>query len=258
MVSVKEAEKEIYYDAYKNFAQQKDDVFLSPTRYQKISARENRSDQDIPCLTNLCAGKYKLVWRGIPMMKHSIDLILSEQLLWYVKPRTIFEIGCYTGASALWLSDTMKKYEVDTHVYTLDLDTSLVNPLTKNNKNITVIEDDVGNISNIFPEEKLKSLPHPWYISEDCHFHVMNTLEYFHQYMQEGDYFVIDDTSPDMPSYRPDTLVFDGEWAKLGKLEVLRDFLKKYEEYYRIDSYYTDMFGYNGTMNWNGYVKRIK
>jgi len=257
MATLKEQEKEVYDKTLNIFCKQTESSLLSPTRYQKVSEREFRSDHDVPCLANLLKGKYMLVWRGISMMKHSIDLILSEQLLWYLKPRTIFEIGCYTGASALWLSDTMKKYEVETHLYTVDLDITNVSPLTKNDKNITVIEDDVKNISKIFPEEKMKSLAHPWYISEDCHFYVMETLEYFHKFMKEGDYFVIDDTSPDSPSFTDDSFIFDGKWGR-AKLDIVHEFLKKHEDYYRIDSFYTDMFGYNGTINWDGFIKRIK
>jgi len=257
MDTEKEQEKEIYTNAWNKFKEQKDGSLFSLTRYQKVNEREYRSDHDNACLLNLHKGKYKIVSRGIPMMKHSLDIIIQEQLLWELKPQTIFEFGCYSGASALWLSDTMKRYEVETHLYTLDLDTSLVSPLAKNNKNITVIEDDVANVAKIFPEEMLKNLPHPWFISEDCHFHVMKTLEHFHKFMQQGDYIVVDDTNPNCPTFTDDGYVLEGKWGR-AKLDIVHEFLKKHEDYYRIDSYYVDMFGYNGTMNWDGFIKRIK
>ena len=55
-------------------------------------------------------GKYKTCWRGISMMKDCFDMIICQQLLWELKPKTIFETGAYTGACALWMADTIKIY----------------------------------------------------------------------------------------------------------------------------------------------------
>lgn len=46
-------------------------------------------------------GKYTTRWRGLSMMKDSLDMVIYQQLFWEVKPRTIFETGTYTGACAL-------------------------------------------------------------------------------------------------------------------------------------------------------------
>ena len=81
-------------------------------------------------------------------------------------------------------------------------------------------------------------------ISEDCHVDVTLVMEYFHNYMKKGDYFIIEDTSPDTPLVSGQGLleVEYQTWGK-AKLILLKEFLEKYEDYYRIDSFYTDFFG---------------
>ena len=46
------------------------------------------------------------------------------------------------------------------------------------------------------------------------------------------------------------------EWGP-GKLNWLRRFLTEHDQYYAVDSFFTDFFGYNGTANWNGYIRRM-
>lgn len=81
-------------------------------------------------------------------------------------------------------------------------------------------------------------------ISEDCHVDVLGVMEYFHQHMKEGDYFVIEDTSPDTPLVSGQGLL-DVEYQIWGqrKLTLLKEFLTKYEDFYKVDSFYTDFYG---------------
>ena len=85
-------------------------------------------------------------------------------------------------------------------------------------------------------------------------------LEHFHKFMKEGDYIVYDDTDPETPIMNGmgwDNYPPYEPWG-YGKLHTLKEFLTKYEDFYRVDSYLTDLFGYNATNNWNGYVRRMK
>ena len=78
-----------------------------PDRYQCIEQREDRSAMSFEALlTHFKTGRYKLVYRGIPLMKGPDDMAdVFYQLLWYLKPATIIEIGAYTGGFTLWMSD---------------------------------------------------------------------------------------------------------------------------------------------------------
>lgn len=70
-------------------------------------------------------------------------------------------------------------------------------------------------------------------------------MEYFHQHMQPGDYFIIEDTSPDTPLVSGQGLLEDVEYKPWGhrKHMLLKSFLEKYEEYYQVDCFFTDFFG---------------
>ena len=90
----------------------------------------------------------------------------------------------------------------------------------------------------------LQTCPHPWVISEDCHVDVLGAMEHFHKYMHVGDYFIIEDTSPDTPLITGQGLLGDQYqlWGT-GKLNLMKEFLYKYNEFYHVDSFYTDYYG---------------
>ena len=102
---------------------------------------------------------------------------------------------------------------------------------------------------------------------EDCHCNLINVLEYFHEQFKVGDYFIIEDTCP---------LLNGKVWVGEGvdyykaisssyeplhgdkKLNIVRDFFTKHEDQYSVDTYYTDLFGYNCTAHWNSFIRRMK
>ena len=47
----------------------------------------------------------------------------------------------------------------------------------------------------------MKDLPHPWLVIEDAYENIDGVLEHFFQYMQTGDYFIVEDTSPLLPTH---------------------------------------------------------
>ncbi|XP_012561758.1 rhamnosyl O-methyltransferase isoform X1 [Hydra vulgaris] len=234
-------------------------LLASPNRFMPINDREEKSVFDIELIKKVSKGKYATRWRGISMMKDTFDMTIYEQLLWEIKPKTIFETGTYTGACALWMADVMKMYDLPVQIYSIDISLDLVDPQINTCKNISIKKIDVKKINQVFSGEFLKTCPHPWIISEDCHVDVIGVMEHFHHYMCKGDYFVIEDTSPDTPLTSGQGLL-QQQYEQWGtrKLTLMKEFLKKYNEFYRVDTFYTDYFGYNGTFNWDGYIKRIK
>lgn len=69
-------------------------------------------------------------------------------------------------------------------------------------------------------------------------------MEYFHQHMKKGDYFIIEDCCPDTPQISGQGYLVD-EYERWGseKLTTLKKFLNKFEEFYNVDTFYTDFFG---------------
>ena len=251
-----------YATFHVNLNQKIKELLESPTRFQKISEREERSN--IPPVTSrkLSIGKILVKHYGVSSMKGPIDIVLYEQLLGLVQPQTVFELGSLFGGSALSIANTLKMQGCKGHVYSVDIDLSLLDPRVKDLKpdNLTFIEGDMYKIEEVFPPSTLESLAHPWVVIEDAHANSLGVLEQFHKFMKEGDYIVYDDTDPEAPTKygmgRDDYPPYEA-WG-YDKLHTLKEFMTKYEDFYYVDSYLTDLFGYNATNNWNGYVRRMK
>ena len=197
-------------------------------------------------------------------MKGPIDIVLYEQLFDLVQPQTVFELGSLYGGTALSIANTLKMQGSKGHVYSVDIDLSLQDPRVKDLKpdNLTFIEGDMYKIEEIFPPSTLESLAHPWVVIEDAHANSLGVLEHFHKFMKEGDYIIYDDTDPEAPIINGMGWDDYPPYVSIGydnfKVRTLKEFMTKYEDFYRVDSYFTDLFGYNATNNWNGYVRRMK
>jgi hypothetical protein len=193
-----------YATFYVNLNRKIKELLESPTRFQKISEREERSN--IPPVTSrkLDMGKILVKHCGISSMKGPIDIVLYEQLLGLVQPRTVFEFGTLFGGSALYIANTMRMQGSKGHVYSVDIDLSLLGPQVKDLKpdNLTFIEGDMYKIEEVFPRLTLESLAHPWVVIEDAHANSLGVLEHFHKFMKEGDYIVYDDSDPFTPLKR--------------------------------------------------------
>jgi hypothetical protein len=60
-------------------------------------------------------------YRGIPMIKHPVDIALYMRLIWETRPATIIEIGSDAGGTALWLSDLLRTYGPGGRVVSIDI-----------------------------------------------------------------------------------------------------------------------------------------
>ena len=105
----------------------------------------------------------------------------------------------------------------------------------------------------------LEPLPHPcnWLIVEDAHDNPAAIIEYLHQFMKVGDYLVMEDTSPYVPSCvsghnKPASRMYGPK-----KLNVLKNFLRSLVgQNFKVDSFFTDLYGYNCTGHWHGFLKK--
>ena len=69
----------------------------------------------------MVAGKYLGFYRGIDLLKGPEDLFI---LFWHVRPHTVIELGSFTGASALWMTDALKGSNIECIVFSVDIDLS--------------------------------------------------------------------------------------------------------------------------------------
>ena len=154
-------------------------------------------------------------WRNSRLGKCVYDFALYPMIIWENSPATILEIGSGEGASAIWMADICKLYNLFTHVYSMDID-----PPDIPYNGVTFLRGNSEEIHNIFDVE---TLPHPWLIIEDAHVNVNGVMEYFTKHMQRDDYMIIEDS----------------RGVKGSTLQVPSSLL--------VDTYYCDYFGRNAT-----------
>jgi cephalosporin hydroxylase len=110
-------------------------------------------------------------------------------LIWDVKPKTIIEIGSGSGASAIWMADLVKSYELETQIYSLDVEKPTVE-----HERVRFIHGDSNRIEQGFSSDMLAGLPHPWIVIEDAHVNVLQVVGHFSAHMTAGDYMILEDT----------------------------------------------------------------
>lgn len=170
-----------------------------------------------------CQGAPSLMrWRGQPLMKNVFDFAMYPALIGELRPRTIFEVGSGSGASAAWLADHMAFSGAQGLVHSVDrLKPQLEHP------RVTFYQGDCHSPETLFDPDLLASEPHPWLVIEDAHQNVAAVLERFHEFLEPGDYLVVEDSDIKRPA--------------------LRSFLGAHRGNYRVDTRYTDNFGRNAT-----------
>lgn len=229
-------------------------------RYVEISSRESRQDIDSESYKTFILGRYKMHWNGILMLKEPVSLSISQQLIYELKPKTIFEIGSFTGGSTLFLADYLSNMNIDCHIYSYDIDLNLLDEKVRNDKRITFKQGDFNKPEECFETELLKNAPHPWLVMEDAHVNLTQCLNRFASFMHVGDYFMVDDLNEWQCdhfmhpfNYKPEEY---RKWGPEKRKEVL-DCLKN-DGNFKVDTYYSDMFGYNNSCCWDGILKKCK
>lgn len=223
-----------------------------------LSFKERECKSDLTCVTfkSLSYGKYHNTWKNVPLMKDPLSLSMYQNLFQEIQFKTIFELGAYEGASALWMHDIMSILNNKCKIYSYDIDLSLV----QNEcfvENIEYVQMDVNNIENEISRSFLASCPKPWLIIEDCHVNVVNSMSYFATYANQGDYIIIEDTNPLGPS-SPEVIANDDMYKVFGtkKYDQASEFCSRFPQF-KVDTKYCDMYGYNSTWQWNSVLRYV-
>jgi cephalosporin hydroxylase len=170
-----------------------------------------------------CQGAPNLMrWRGLPLFKTAFDFAIYPQLLQELRPRTIFEIGSGSGASALWLADLTQTLAIDALVHSVD-----IRPATAEHPHVRFYRGDCRDPATLFPAEILAQAPRPWLAIEDAHQNVPGVLAWLHERLAAGDYLVVEDSDV--------------------KRDALAAFDAAHPGQYKVDTRYTDFFGRNAT-----------
>ena len=95
-------------------------------------------------------------WRGVSILKDPLTLTANQQLLWELKPRTVFDFGAYKGGSALWTADMLKMLGCKSRVISIDIDLSMLDPLARESPDVEFIEGDLFHVEKCFPADFLQ------------------------------------------------------------------------------------------------------
>lgn len=180
------------------------------------------------------------------MQKDPFTMEIYRSLVLEKKFSTIIEFGSLYGSSAAWLSDISPLSEV----ISLDINQDLIADEFKKQKNLRFEFFDA-----FCPQNTLKNIletsKKPLLIIEDCHQNVNKLLEICYEFLEDGDYVIIEDTNPLGPA-RP---IKDktSKYVPFGdiKLEYAEEFGRKKNIY--VDSFYCDRFGLNCSNQWNSF-----
>ena len=252
---------EDYRDFTRDFKAALKSEMDSPNRFQPISKRELRSDLPLQAQKAQYRGKYLTLYKGYQHLKSPEDILIYQQMFWHLKPRAIIELGTFTGAAALWMGDCVNLYGIDCHVYSVDVDQSLIPEQIWKMKpeNVTFLKGDCNSIQDTLSPKMLSELPRPLFLMEDSHVNVANNLSYFHNFLHVGDYILVDETSPEVPKDLGMGLYLKYDvLAGCAKHNEIKRFLSDHEDHYAIDSFFNDFFGYNFTTNWNSIIRKMK
>ncbi len=175
-------------------------------------------------------------WKGVPNIKDPFELAIVPLLLAELKPATVIELGSFLGGSAIWMADLLEAMGIDSRIYSFDIELSRI---TTRHPRVEFLPADCNQPSSLIGPW-IKDRPHPWLLIEDAHVNTLGVMTELHPHLVAGDYWIVEDTA-----FKP--------W----KYQALAQFMKQYGQHYRVDTRYTDLFGYNATFSFNGYLKRV-
>ncbi|MGF1494252.1 MAG: CmcI family methyltransferase [Microcoleaceae cyanobacterium] len=235
-------------------------VSQSDQRFVKIGDRKDECALSPSVWEALHANQWLSTWKGIVIQKGFCQLSIYPMLICELQPKTIIELGSCSGASAVWLTDQLKIFNIEGQVYSIDIDPSLLNETAKADRRVKFVQGDCNRIEEILTPEFMATLPHPWLVIEDAHVNTIGIMDHLHSNgLQSGDYIIVEDTNLYMWEYWSDKgWQVEHEVKEMPHLlSELRGWLQSHEEEYKVDSYFQDMYGYNVSKSWNSILRRM-
>jgi len=180
---------------------------------------------------------------GVPLLKNPFDLALYPMLLERTRPRTLIEIGSFSGGSALWFADLAPEMRV----ISVDL-----NPPQIEHPRVTFLRGDARELDKTLTIDMLQSIERPLMVAEDSN-HLASTtaavLDFFDEWLRVDEYVVVEDG---ILSAMRAADSYEG-----GPLRAIHEFLARTNGRYEIDRTLCDYFGPNMTWNVDGWLRRI-
>jgi cephalosporin hydroxylase len=207
--------------------------FLSERYADWSDRRAHGLDFDCSALNFVLSQGYKwwLKWRGVPLGKTCWDISIYQQLIQNLRPKTLIELGTGLGGSTLFFLDHCRMFGLGTRIITLDVNIDDISPEVFKERAIEFIGGDIKDLAELLPAQRLRDLPHPWLIVEDCHNHVPLIVSHLQPLMASGDYLVIEDIGVNSEG----SAQIEAALQNVPKGNLM------------VDTFYTDLFGRNLT-----------
>ena len=249
---VREADQSELADGQSNLEQDPFQVLQVSGRLAE--QRDPRSAIAGTLLGSVQRGTLAYHYRGLPCLKSPFDLALYSLLIDTLQPATLIELGSFHGGSGLWFADQFRVRNLRTTILSVDRSPPPRTALL-DSAGVAWLQGDVTDLGAVLPPERLASLPHPWLVVEDSAHTVEATLavlEFFHRWLQGGDYVVVEDgIVADLAAVDPATYRGYAD----GPRQAMQAFIQRYPGRYSIDTSLTDYYGHNVTWNTNGYLR---
>jgi cephamycin C biosynthesis protein len=144
-------------------------------------------------------------WKGMRLLKDPATQSAYNNLLWEVRPRTIVELGIYSGASLVWFRDMTRMMGIDCQVIGIDKNLSRCRIPESEMAGITVHEGDCNDPSTL--EHLRSAVSHTLLVIDDAHWNTFNVMSWAAaRLLEPGDYFIIEDMIPYWDRYSPNLL----------------------------------------------------
>ena len=143
---------------------------------------------------------YHWEWLGVPLIKMPEDILLEQEIIWKLKPKTIVEIGVARGGSLVFASSIMESY-ADPKVLGIDIKIfahthEALSPWTVNQK-ITLFESDSLDPKAITKFSEFIENAGPTLLildSNHTHEHVLGELHSYGPKLSRGSVIIVADT----------------------------------------------------------------
>lgn len=202
---------------------------------------------------------YNFTWLGRPIIKFPSDIVVSQEIIWEVKPDLIIETGIAHGGSIIFSASMMEMLGGDGHVLGIDIDIRAHNrqeieahPMMKRITMIegsSVSEETMARVRAIAGQYKRVMV---FLDSLHTHAHVARELELYAPLVSAGSYLVLPDT---FIEYFPKGYYADRPWdVGDNPMTAMREFLAGHPEF-QIDRARCDKLGI--TEAFDGYLKRV-
>ncbi|MGK5639506.1 CmcI family methyltransferase [Streptomyces sp. URMC 126] len=143
-------------------------------------------------------------WRGLRMLKDPDTQAALHDLVYELRPRTIVELGVYSGGSLVWFRDLTRLMGIDCQVVGIDRDLSRCRIPESEMAGISLREADCSVLETFEP---LRELAHPLLFIDDAHANTFGIMKWAVDHLLEaGDYFIIEDMIPYWHRYSPKLL----------------------------------------------------